>query len=517
MKNRVLILDFGSQYTKLIARRIRELKVYTEIIPFRINIDQIRTLSPGAIILSGGPSSVYKKNAPKISRDILNLGIPILGICYGLQLIAFLSGMVVDSTKNREYGLATLEIGKKENRRLRSQLLKKVKNNSKVWMSHGDIISQFPRDFIVTARTENSEIAVIESEKRKLYGVQFHPEVIHTTEGTKLLSNFVFNIAGLKPDWDMENFIKSTIINIKNKVGKEKIILGLSGGVDSTVLALLLKKAIGKQLIPVFIDTGLLRKNEYKELMSGFKNKLDLNVIGIEAADIFIAKLANISSPEKKRKVIGKTFIDVFQSVEERVGKVKYLAQGTLYPDVIESVSVNGPSVTIKSHHNVGGLPKKMNWKLIEPFKELFKDEVRKVGKELGLEDELINRHPFPGPGLAVRIIGRITREKIEKLQQADLILHEELLHFNIYNQVWQAFIVLLSVKSVGVMGDIRTYENVAVIRMVNSIDGMTADWYPAPYDFLKKVSSRIVNEVKGINRVTYDLTSKPPGTIEWE
>lgn len=517
MKNSVLILDFGSQYTKLIARRIRDLKVYTEIVPFRIPVEKIRKLSPGAIVFSGGPSSVYEKNAPGISRDVLGLGVPILGICYGLQLIASLSGMTVIPAKNREYGLATLEICQPEGYPALRQLLKKVKNNSKVWMSHGDKISEFPRDFSVTAQTENSEIAVIESDRRRLYGVQFHPEVVHTTEGIKILRNFVFHIAGLKPDWDMENFIKSTISEIKEKVGGEKVILGLSGGVDSTVLAMLLKKAIGKQLIPVFIDTGLLRKNEYNDLMSRFKHKLNLNVTGIDASDIFISRLSNISSPERKRKIIGKTFIEVFQSVEEKTGGVKYLAQGTLYPDVIESVSVNGPSVTIKSHHNVGGLPKKMKWELIEPFKELFKDEVRKVGKELGLDERFINRHPFPGPGLAVRIIGRITREKIDKLQQADLILHEEMHRFNIYNHVWQAFMVLLSVRTVGVMGDIRTYENVAVIRMVTSTDGMTADWYPAPIPFLKRVSSRIVNEVKGINRVTYDLTSKPPGTIEWE
>lgn len=517
MKNSVLILDFGSQYTKLIARRVRDLNVYSEIVPYNINLDQLQSRSPGAIILSGGPSSVYEKNAPKIKPVILKTGIPILGICYGLQLIAHLSDMKVIPAKNREYGLANLSIMKKGGGVTNRDLLQGVKNNSKVWMSHGDKISQYPEDFKVTGKTKNTEIAVLESFKRKIYGVQFHPEVIHTKEGRKIISNFLFKIAGLKPNWNIENFINSSILKIKKTVGREKIILGLSGGVDSTVLALLLKKAVGKRVFPVFIDTGFLRKDEYRELMVKFKKDLHLNVIGINASKIFIKNLENVRSPERKRKIIGKTFIEVFSGVEKKIGKVKFFAQGTLYPDVIESTSVKGPSATIKSHHNVGGLPKKMNWQLIEPLKELFKDEVRKIGRELGLEEKFINRHPFPGPGLAVRIIGSISEEKIHRLQQADAILIEELHNFNLYNKVWQAFIVLLPIRSVGVMGDERTYENVAVIRIVESIDGMTADWYPAPVDFLKRVSNRIVNEVKGINRVTYDLTSKPPGTIEWE
>ncbi len=511
MKNGVLILDFGSQYTKLIARRVRELKVYSEIMPFNVNIEKIKNFQPGAIILSGGPSSVYGEKSPKIKPEILELGIPILGICYGLQLIAYLFKMNVAPAKNREYGFANLEIVR------RSRLLKNVKNNSKVWMSHGDKISQYPEDFIVTGKTKNTEITVIESNKRNIFGVQFHPEVIHTKEGKKIIYNFLFEISNLKSDWDMENFIKSSITKIKKKVGTQKIMLGLSGGVDSTVLALLLRKSIGNQLIPVFIDTGLLRKNEYKDLMDKFKNQLNLNVHGVDASKIFLKNLKKIRSPERKRKIIGKTFIDTFRSVEEKIGKVNFFAQGTLYPDVIESNSVSGPSVKIKSHHNVGGLPKNIEWKIIEPFRELFKDEVREIGKDLGLSEIFINRHPFPGPGLAVRIIGEIREDKVKKLQSADEILIEELNNFKIYNKVWQAFVVLLPVKSVGVMGDIRTYENVAVIRIVESIDGMTADWYPAPYDFLKKVANRIVNEVKGINRVTYDLTSKPPGTIEWE
>jgi GMP synthase (glutamine-hydrolysing) len=517
MNNSVLILDFGSQYTKLIARRVRDLNVYSEIVPYNITINQLEKKSPGAIIFSGGPSSVYEKNAPKIKPAILKTGIPILGICYGLQLIAKLSDMKVTPAKNREYGLANLHIVENQKKKASRKLLQGVKNNSQVWMSHGDKISQYPEDFIVSGKTKNTEMAVIESSDRNIYGVQFHPEVVHTEEGEKIISNFLFKIAGLQPNWNIENFIKSALTKIREKVGQEKIILGLSGGVDSTVLALLLKKAVGNQLFPVFIDTGFLRKDEYRELMVKFKEDLKLNVTGINAAKIFIKNLENIRSPERKRKIIGKTFIDVFSGVEKKIGKVKFFAQGTLYPDVIESISVNGPSVTIKSHHNVGGLPKKMNWTLIEPLKELFKDEVRKIGRELGLEEKFINRHPFPGPGLAVRIIGSISEEKINRLQQADAILIEELHNHNLYNQVWQAFIVLLPIRSVGVMGDIRTYENVAVIRIVESIDGMTADWYPAPVNFLKKVSTRIVNEVKGINRITYDLTSKPPGTIEWE
>jgi GMP synthase (glutamine-hydrolysing) len=511
MKSGVLILDFGSQYTQLIARRVREHNVFSRIEPYHIGIAEVKALSPGAVILSGGPSSVYGEKSPRIEMEILNLGIPILGICYGLQLIAYISGMKVEPAGGREYGTANLEVVQE------SPLLKGVKNNSKVWMSHGDKITGYPDDFILTGRTENTELAVIESSKRKIFGVQFHPEVFHTEEGQKVIANFLFNIAGLTADWNMENFIKSTAAKIREEVAGERIILGLSGGVDSTVLALLLKKAVGDRVIPVFIDNGLLRKNEYTDLMKRFKKNLSLNVLGINAADIFLDKLKNVRSPERKRKIIGRTFIDIFSSAEKKIGKVGFFAQGTLYPDVIESISVKGPSATIKSHHNVGGLPAKMKWKLIEPFKNLFKDEVREIGREIGLDEKFIMRHPFPGPGLAVRILGSINREKIEKLQHADAILIEELHNFNIYNDVWQAFTVLLPVKSVGVMGDMRTYENVAVIRMVESVDGMTADWYPAGPDFLKKVANRIVNEVKGINRVAYDLTSKPPGTIEWE
>ena len=509
--NYVLILDFGSQYTKLIARRVRELNVYSEIVPYHAGLAKMQECPPGAIILSGGPSSIYEKNAPKTSSEILAAGIPVLGICYGLQVIADLAGMKVESANGREYGLANLEILEK------SPLLNGIENLSKVWMSHGDKITGFPEDFKVTGRTENSEIGVIESLQRKIFGVQFHPEVVHTAPGKRLLHNFIFSIADLTADWDMGKFIQTAIDNIRATVRKEKVILGLSGGVDSTVLALLLHKAIGKQLIPVFIDNGLLRKNEYNDLMDRFTHRWGLQVQGIDASDIFLDRLRSARSPERKRKIIGKTFIDVFATIEKKVGEVKFFAQGTLYPDVIESISVKGPSATIKSHHNVGGLPKKMDWKLIEPFRELFKDEVRVIGRELGLEEEFIMRHPFPGPGLAIRIPGKISRPQLDKLREADAILIEELKNFNIYNDVWQAFVVLLPVKSVGVMGDLRTYENAAIIRMVESVDGMTADWYAADPVFLKKVANRIVNEVKGINRVAYDLTSKPPGTIEWE
>jgi GMP synthase (glutamine-hydrolysing) len=510
-RNHVLILDFGSQYTKLIARRVREMNVYSEVVPYHSGLQELKEHPPGAVILSGGPSSVYEEGAPKVGPELLDAGIPILGICYGLQLIASLSGMKVEAAGGREYGLANLEIMSK------SSLLSDVTNHSKVWMSHGDKITQFPEDFEVTARTGNSEIAVIESSVRRIYGVQFHPEVVHSEEGTKILSHFLFEIAKLNPNWNMENFIKAEVEKIRQIVGDEKVILGLSGGVDSTVLALLLHKAVGDQSIPVFIDNGLLRKDEYSKLMDRFNNKLGLNVMGIDASERFLEKLKGVRSPEKKRKIIGRTFIDVFKTAQEKTGQVKFLAQGTLYPDVIESVSVNGPSATIKSHHNVGGLPKKMKWKLIEPFRELFKDEVREIGRELGLDEEFVMRHPFPGPGLAVRLPGAVSKEQLDKLREADAILVEELRNFKIYNDIWQAFVVLLPVKSVGVMGDLRTYENAAVIRMVESVDGMTADWYPADPAFLKKVANRIVNEVKGINRVAYDLTSKPPGTIEWE
>jgi len=511
MKNRALILDFGSQYTQLIARRIREIGVYTEIVPFSIATERIREFSPGALVLSGGPSSVYTRNAPLIDAKILDLGIPILGICYGMQLIAHLSGMRVTPAKEREFGLSRLNLSS------RSRLLNRISSPMTVWMSHGDKIAQLPPDFEITGTTENTEIAVIESDARRLYGVQFHPEVAHTTEGRRVLENFLFNISGLKADWNMGNFIADTIARVRRTVKNGRVILGLSGGVDSTVLAVLLKRAVGEQLIPVFVDTGLLRKNEFNDLMSRFRDQLKLDVHGIDASELFLERLRQVRSPERKRKIIGKTFIDVFASIEKDVGPADFFAQGTLYPDVIESVSVNGPAAKIKSHHNVGGLPKTLKWQLIEPLRELFKDEVRLIGRELGLDETWLRRHPFPGPGLAVRIIGAVNRERVRRLQEADAILIEELHNRNIYDDIWQAFAVLLPIRSVGVMGDVRTYENVAVLRMVRSVDGMTADSYPAEHAFLSATADRIVNEVKGINRVAYDLTSKPPGTIEWE
>lgn len=510
-KNKVLILDFGSQYTQLIARRVRELGVYSEIVPFNHEIDKIRDFNAGAIILSGGPSSVYEKDAPQIDKKILKSGIPVLGICYGLQLLAVHSGMKVEGAKEREYGHAKLNILKK------TLLLEGLKDNTSVWMSHGDKISEYPDDFLITGSTKNTEIAVIESDKRKIYGVQFHPEVVHTKDGKSLISNFLFKISNLKANWTMKSFIKTSVKTIRTKVGEKKVILGLSGGVDSTVLALLLKKAIGDQLIPVFVDNGVLRKNEFTSLMKKFKDDLGLKVIGVDASKDFLDKLKNVKDPEKKRKIIGRTFIEIFAREAKQFGEIKYFSQGTLYPDVIESVSIKGPAATIKSHHNVGGLPEKMDWELIEPFRELFKDEVRAIGRELELDDKFVNRHPFPGPGLAIRILGAVSRKKVKILQEADAILKEELDNFNLYNDIWQSFVVLLPVKTVGVMGDVRTYEYVATIRLVTSVDGMTADWYYPPENFLKSVSTRIVNEVKGINRITYDLTSKPPGTIEWE
>lgn len=510
-KNYILILDFGSQYTKLIARRIRELGVFSEIVPFAKGFDRARRDRPAGIVFSGGPSSVYSENAPVVTPDIISLGIPVLGICYGLQLLVHLSGLRVVPAGEREYGLALLD------KRRESALLEEVGNGSKVWMSHGDKIIDLPPDFQVTARTQNCEYTVIEAPERGLYGVQFHPEVIHTENGAALLRNFVFGICRARADWSMRGFVEEETKRLKALIGDRRVILGLSGGVDSTVLALLLQRALGDRLFPVFVDTGLLRKNEFSDLMGRFEKKLGLKVKGIDASALFLGRLSGVRSPERKRKIIGKTFIDVFMQVEREHGPFQYFAQGTLYPDVIESVSVNGPSVTIKSHHNVGGLPKKLNWTLLEPFRELFKDEVRLIGRELGLDHEFISRHPFPGPGLAVRILGEVTADKVALLQEADHILISELKRQGLYEKTWQAFVVLLPVKSVGVMGDVRTYQNAVVIRMVESVDGMTADWYWAPHSFLQSVASRMVNEVPGINRVTYDITSKPPGTIEWE
>ena len=510
MKNFVLILDFGSQYTKLIARRVRELNIYSEIHPYNTPEEKILELKPSAIILSGGPSSVYENNAPIISKKILNSGIPILGICYGLQLIAHLLGGKIASTKKREFGFAKLKILKK------SPIFNGLKDGEQVWMSHGDEVIELPKGFDRIGSTDNTPNTVIENKKRRIYGVQFHPEVVHTKNGKQFLKNFLIKIAGIKPTWTMESFIEKSVNTIKEKVKDEKVLLGLSGGVDSSVAAVLLYKAIGKKLIPVFVDTGLLRKFEGRELIKEFK-KLKIKIHTVKAPEIFFKRLKGITSPEKKRKIIGKTFIDIFYRESKKLGKIRFLAQGTTYPDVIESTSVKGPSAVIKSHHNVGGLPAKLKMDLIEPLRELFKDEVREVGKLLGLDEWFIKRHPFPGPGLAVRIIGEVNKRRVKILQDADYIVNEEVKKAGVYDNLWQSFAVLLPIKSVGVMGDKRTYENVCGVRMVISSDGMTASWYHASPELLNKIATRIVNEVKGINRVVYDITSKPPGTIEWE
>ncbi|MGQ9800397.1 MAG: glutamine-hydrolyzing GMP synthase [Candidatus Saccharicenans sp.] len=509
--NQALILDFGSQYTQLIARKVRELGVYSEIHPFNITLKKVKSLNPGAIIFSGGPKSVYEPDSPHPDPGIFELGIPILGICYGLQLIAHHLGGKVQKAPEREYGFASLHFLD------RRGLLYGLKDRTQVWMSHGDRLEAIPEGFIITGRTANSRAAVIENPERKICGVQFHPEVAHTQEGKKILANFLFRLAGLKADWNMSSFIQDKVREIRQQVGREKVICGLSGGIDSLVASLIIQKAVGRQLNCVFVNNGLLRKGEYQTRLEEFRRKFSLQVIGVEAEDRFLAKLKGVTSPEKKRKIIGRVFIEIFEEEARKLGEVKFLAQGTIYPDVIESTSVKGPSHTIKSHHNVGGLPEKLNFQLVEPLRELFKDEVRALALELGVSREFIQQHPFPGPGLAVRIIGEVNRENLRLLREADAILLDEIKKAKIYNRLWQAFAVLLPVRSVGVMGDQRTYQQVVAIRLVQSTDGMTANWYQAPPRLLKKISTRIVNEVDGVNRVVYDITSKPPGTIEWE
>ncbi len=508
----ILILDFGSQYTQLIARRIREMNVYSLIKPFDYPIDKIKSLNPKGIILSGGPMSVYDENSPRIEKEIFNIGIPLLGICYGLQLIALNFNGEVQPAENREYGKAEINF-LSEN----SDLFKNVKNHSVVWMSHGDYVTRLPKGFSVTSETENSPVCSIENKKQKIYGVQFHPEVAHTEEGKKIISNFLFEICNVIPNWKPENFVEKSISEIKKIVGSEKVILALSGGVDSSVAALLLHKAIGDNLICVHVDNGLMRKGESLAIMKMFRDNYDLNISLVDASEIFLNRLKSVEDPEQKRKIIGETFIEVFEKEAAKYGDVKFLAQGTLYPDVIESVPVAGASVTIKSHHNVGGLPEKMNLKLIEPFRELFKDEVREIGEYLGLPHGFIARHPFPGPGLAVRILGEVTSERLKILRDADEIFIDELREFGVYEDIWQAFAVLLPLKTVGVMGDSRTYENVIALRGVTSTDGMTAEWYRFSYELLESVSNRIIRNVKGVNRVVLDISSKPPATIEWE
>ena len=507
----ILILDFGSQYTQNIARKVRECQVYCQIHPYDISIDDIEKFKPKGIILSGGPSSVHVPDAPMCDRRLFELGIPILGICYGMQLITHLLHGTVDPAPESEFGRAELMI--KEF----SHLFNGVNNKSTVWMSHGDKISKLPIGFKTTSFTANSPIAAMEKPLTKIYGLQFHPEVVHTTEGKKILENFMFGICGCKANWKTHSLVEYMIDDVKNKVKKAKVLCALSGGVDSSVVARLVHRALGKNLTCIFIDNGLLRLGEREKVEKTFKENFHINLEVVDAADEFLDALKDVTDPEEKRKIIGNVFIDVFQREAPRLGKFTYLAQGTLYPDVIESVSHKGPSAVIKTHHNVGGLPEKMDFKLLEPLRELFKDEVRNLGRELGIPEEIINRQPFPGPGLAIRIMEAITRERLDVLRAADKIVMEEIKAAGLYNKIWQAFAVLLPVKSVGVMGDARTYENVVGIRAVTSTDGMTADWVHLPYDLLGKLSNRIINEVKGVNRVVYDISSKPPSTIEWE
>jgi len=509
----VLILDFGSQYTQLIARRIREAHVYCEIHPFNRGIEIARNHSPAAIVLSGGPASIYDPGAPQLDRRILELGVPVLGICYGLQAIAHTLGGKVESAPEREYGRAVLAQVSEA-----SVLLQGVPSGSQVWMSHGDKVVELPEGFRASAGTTDTFAASIEREDHLISGVQFHPEVVHTQHGTRIIENFLYVIAKLRPDWTMASFIETSIEEIKTRVGEAQVVAALSGGVDSSVMAALLHRAMGERLHPIFVNNGLLRKNEAAEVVSTFHDELGIHLHYVDAGDRFLDKLRGVTDPELKRKIIGEEFIRVFEDEAARFPNVKYLAQGTLYPDVIESVSFKGgPSATIKSHHNVGGLPEKMHLALIEPLRELFKDEVRALGVELGLPDSIIWRQPFPGPGLGVRILGEVTRERVALLQEADAIAMEEIRKAGLYRDIWQAFLVLLPIRTVGVMGDERTYEYVAALRAVEATDGMTADWFRMPTEVLATISNRIINEVRGINRVVYDISSKPPSTIEWE
>ncbi len=507
----ILILDFGSQYTQLIARRIREARVYSQIERHDFPIENIKEINPKGIVLSGGPASIYDEDALKVSGEIFELGIPILGICYGMQVMASKFGGRVEPARNREYGRAALQI------KGYSELLKNVRNNTTVWMSHGDLITAPPEGFEINAFTDETPVAAMTNKSRKFYGVQFHPEVKHSKEGKKILENFLFDVCKCEPSWTSENFIEKSIDEIRSKVKDGNVILALSGGVDSSVAAALLQKAIGDKLFCIHVDNGLMRKGESEKVVRMFKENFHLNVKFVDASDLFLTRLKSVTDPEKKRKIIGTAFIEIFEHEAKKIPNVEFLVQGTLYPDVIESAPVKGQSVTIKTHHNVGGLPERMNLKLIEPFRELFKDEVRKIGKKLGLPEEFIKRHPFPGPGLAVRIVGEITPERLDVLREADEIMVDEIKKAGIYDEIWQAFSVLLPIKSVGVMGDYRTYENVLALRAIVSSDGMTADWYRFDHELLAKISNKIIRSVKGINRVVYDVSSKPPATIEWE
>jgi GMP synthase (glutamine-hydrolysing) len=508
----ILIIDFGSQYNQLIARRVREHHVYCQIEPPGISLDAVRALNPEGIILSGGPASIYEKNSPKADPGIFNLGIPVLGICYGMHFMMAALGGSVRGAGKREYGFAELDVKKAVG------LFEGVRRHSTCWMSHGDSIEKLPAGFKTAASTTNTKVAAAENATRKLYAVQYHPEVAHTQIGKKMLHNFIFKICGCKRSWTMKSFARQSIADIAGMVGDKKVILGLSGGVDSSVTGVLIHKGIGKNLTCIFVDNGLLRKNEAQKLKIRLKQHLNLNIRFVNAASQFLKALAKVTDPEKKRKIIGRVFMDVFEAEARKIKGAEFLAQGTLYPDVIESVSAfGGPTSIIKSHHNVGGLPKKMKLKLIEPLKYLFKDEVRLLGRELGIPQDLIWRQPFPGPGLAIRVIGEITPRRLSILRNVDDLLLEEIRREGYYKRLWQSFAVLLPIKSVGVMGDQRTYENIVALRAVTSKDAMTADWAKLPHKLLGRISNRIINEVKGVNRVVYDISSKPPSTIEWE